>query len=132
MLFISLVTVGCAGTLAPYRSAYLPQEAVPRAIREALAASNLDQKPVLLEFGAEWCGLCRQREAVLRTRRVEAFLQEHFHVVWTDIPSWDWNLEINRRFSFVISRAIPAEVVMRPSGELPQIVGGHDLPRPTP
>jgi thiol-disulfide isomerase/thioredoxin len=50
-------------------------------IAEALSAAGKDGKPVLLDFGAEWCLDCRVLWKALEDPAVAKFVKDNFHLV---------------------------------------------------
>ncbi len=57
-------------------------------VADALASAATDGKPVLLDFGADWCLDCTVLTTLFRDPSVEPFLQSHFHVVAIDLGEY--------------------------------------------
>lgn len=93
-----------------------------RTYQEAEAEARRLDRPLLLHFGATWCGPCKQMEAqVLNTAEVRRALKDSIVGVKIDI---DENPEIAQRYGV---DSVPADVIISPSGTIldPKSVGGQ-------
>ncbi|MFF3562058.1 thioredoxin family protein [Streptomyces sp. NPDC002574] len=130
-----LALTGCAGTTvssgvaapittpaAPSASAapakaphgYDPSRDAAADIGAARAAAKKDGRPVLIDFGADWCLDC----VVLGTRFQQpepAALLATYHVVSVDVGEFDRNLDVAGRYVDLRTSGIPALVVLDPS-----------------
>ncbi|WP_448322054.1 thioredoxin family protein [Streptomyces sp. CO7] len=80
-------------------------------IAAALEKAKKDGRPVLVDFGADWCLDCR----VLGARFEEAgpaALLAGYHVVKVDVGEFDNNLEVAERYVDLGTSGIPALVVL--------------------
>jgi thioredoxin 1 len=82
-------------------------------IREALAASKQDGKPVLLDFGADWCPDCRVLEKLYRSPAVRSDLTSAYHLVLVNVGEFDTNLGLAARYIDLRTSGIPALAVVR-------------------
>jgi thiol-disulfide isomerase/thioredoxin len=92
-----------------------------RNFQEAEAEAKRLNRPILLHFGATWCGPCKIMESqVLNTADVRRVLQEKVVGVKIDI---DANPDIATRYGV---DSVPADVMITPTGEVlvPKTVGG--------
>lgn len=80
-------------------------------IRQALKLAQADHKKVLLVFGANWCGDCRELDKAMHGSS-QALIQGRFDVVKIDVGNFDKNLEIAQRYGNPIKMGIPAVVVL--------------------
>jgi thioredoxin 1 len=82
-----------------------------RDIRQALALARTDHRKVLLVFGANWCGDCRELDRAMHGSS-QALIQARFDVVKIDVGNFDKNLDIAQRYGNPIKMGIPAVVVL--------------------
>lgn len=78
----------------------------------ALARSRAKGKPLLIDFGANWCADCRVLAGVLDLPEMKPWLARNFELVQVDVGRFDRNLDIPRRFSGTGMEAIPAVFVI--------------------
>ena len=113
-----------ATTRAPSSSSYAPEgttipteydeKADARAdVRAALAASRRDGKPVLLDFGADWCPDCRVLEKLYRVPAVSKDLLSAYHLVLVNVGEFDRNIRLALRYVDLRTSGIPALAVVR-------------------
>jgi len=93
-------------------------------IQGALLEARADDKLVLLDFGANWCGPCHELRSRFHTRDAASYLQANFHIVYVDIGRFDRNDDVVRKYGFVTSEGIPALTVLASSGEVIAIERG--------
>ncbi|MFJ4849160.1 thioredoxin family protein [Streptomyces sp. NPDC088733] len=133
-----LALTGCAGTAAPSGAAapalvtnaaapsastapekaaghgYDPSRDAAADIAAARTAAKKDGRPVLIDFGADWCLDC----VVLGKRFQEpgpAALLAKYHVVTVDVGEFDRNLDVAARYVDLEGSGIPALVVLDPA-----------------
>lgn len=93
------------------RLAYDEHADATQDIRQALKLAQADHKKVLLVFGANWCGDCRELDKAMHGSS-QALIQGRFDVVKIDVGNFDKNLEIAQRYGNPIKMGIPAVVVL--------------------
>ncbi|MEW6225463.1 MAG: thioredoxin family protein [Chloroflexota bacterium] len=107
-----------AETTEPPGGAIYDPTADPAAdIAAAMAAAAADGKPILLDFGADWCPDCI---VLARMFEMPAFAEylAGVHVVRIDVGFWDHNLDVSAAYGDPISVGIPAVVLVSPAGEV--------------
>ncbi|MFD7450523.1 thioredoxin family protein [Kitasatospora sp. NPDC059827] len=87
-------------------------------VKAALARSAGDQRPVLLDFGANWCPDCKVLDKLFRSPQVTPLLRDDYRVVAVDVGRFDHNLNLAARYVDLRSSGIPALVVLSPDGTL--------------
>lgn len=93
---------------APYDAAADAQAAV----RTALARAKASGKPLLIDFGANWCADCRVLAGVLELPELRSYVARNFVLVQVDVGRFDRNLDIVERFGFKELKAVPALFVV--------------------
>lgn len=91
----------------------------PRAaIAAALRKSRLDNRPVLLDFGADWCPDCAVLAHKFRIGTVRKELAA-FHVVAVDVGRFNRNLGLVKKYGLDLEASgIPALVSLSPDGKV--------------
>ncbi|WP_176930384.1 thioredoxin family protein [Actinacidiphila guanduensis] len=106
-----------AGTAAPSErpGGYDPARNASADIAAARRAAAADGRPVLIDFGADWCPDCVVLGRTF-TRPATAKLVDHYHVVRVDVGRFDHNLDIAGRYLDLQTSGIPALVVLDAKG----------------
>ncbi|MDB5384562.1 MAG: Thioredoxin [Planctomycetaceae bacterium] len=115
-----LLTLVAAAQMCSAKSNLGP--AWKRSYQEAEAEARRLDRPLLLHFGATWCGPCKQMEAqVLNSAEVRRALKDYVVAVKIDI---DEHPEIAQRYGV---DSVPADVIISPTGAIldPKSVGGQ-------
>ncbi len=99
---------------APYdESANAPAQ-IQASLQEAKAAN----KPVLVVFGANWCGDCKVLDMSLKTGASAPLIQQHFKMVKINVGKFDRNLDIAEAYGVPLKKGIPAIAVLSPAGKV--------------
>jgi thiol:disulfide interchange protein len=77
----------------------------------ALARAKKSGKPLVLDFGANWCFECRVFAGVLALPDMRRYVAANFELVTVDIGRFDRNLDIAARYG-VKMRAVPAVLII--------------------
>ncbi|MGW7666266.1 thioredoxin family protein [Streptomyces sp. NPDC054775] len=83
-------------------------------ITAALKAAKKDGRPVLVDFGADWCPDCRVLDARFEEPGPATMLAK-YHVVTVDVGEFDRNLDVAERYVNLQTSGIPALVVLDPA-----------------
>jgi thioredoxin 1 len=87
-------------------------------VKRALSSAAKDGKPVLVDFGADWCPDCVVL-GKLATKPSVAPLLANFHVVSVDVGQFDRNLDVVDKLTVNLQTSgIPALVVLDPKGKV--------------
>ncbi len=93
---------------APYDASADAHAQVEAALKRARASG----KPLLIDFGANWCADCRVLAGVIELPEMRAWVSQKFELVQVDVGRFDRNLDIPKRFSRTPMQAIPAVFVI--------------------
>ncbi len=86
-------------------------------IEAALALARSDGKPVLIDFGADWCPDCVVLARMFELPSFADYLAG-VHVVRIDVGTWDHNLDVSKEYGNPILAGIPAVVLVAPDGKV--------------
>lgn len=100
-----------ATSLTLAHAAYDEKANAPADVQQALTSAKTEKKPVLIFFGANWCGDCMALDKAL-TSEANAALMREFKVVKVDVGNFDRNLELAKAYGNPIKKGIPAAVVV--------------------
>ena len=95
---------------APYDASVNAKSQVDAALKRA----RKSRKPLLIDFGANWCADCRVLAGVLELPEMKPWIARHFELVQVDVGEFDRNLDIPRRFARKDLGAIPAVFIVDP------------------
>ena len=85
-------------------------------IRAALAAAAATAKPVLVVFGANWCGDCKMLDLAMKEGASAALIARDYRVVKVDVGRFDRNLDVAATYGVPLKQGIPAVAVLSPTG----------------
>ncbi|MGQ3055056.1 MAG: thioredoxin family protein [Roseateles sp.] len=97
------------------------------AIRATLAEAGQARLPVLVVFGANWCGDCRMLDASFKTGPSAPLIAASFKVVKVDVGRFDRNVDIAEGYRVPLKKGIPAVAVLSPEGKLLYATEGGEL-----
>ncbi|MBI3348718.1 MAG: thioredoxin family protein [Burkholderiales bacterium] len=97
------------------------------AIRATLADAEKAKVPVLVVFGANWCGDCRMLDATFKSGPSAPLIARSFKVVKVDVGRFDHNVDIAESYRVPLKKGIPAVAVLSPQGKLLYATEGGEL-----
>lgn len=98
----------------PYDESANAQQDLQRAFDTAAKT----KRPVLVVFGANWCGDCKALDLALKAPANAALMDKEFIVVKVDVGKFDRNLDVVERTGVTIKKGIPAAAVLSPQQKL--------------
>ena len=90
----------------------------PAQIQTSLQEAKVTHKPVLVVFGANWCGDCKVLDMSLKTGPSAPLIQQHFKMVKVNVGKFDRNLDIAEAYGVPLKKGIPAIAVLSPAGKV--------------
>jgi len=87
-------------------------------IRAALADAAKAKVPVLVVFGANWCGDCKVLDMAMKSGAGAAAFQHDFRIVKVDVGRFDRNTDIALGYGVPLKQGIPAVAVLSPRSEV--------------
>ena len=115
--FISLLALAGALSAMAADGPYDERANAKADIRAALEASRAAKKPVLVVFGANWCGDCKMLDAAMKNGRSAQLIQREFSVVKVDVGRFDRNVDVADSYGVPLKKGIPAVVILSPEGK---------------
>ena len=87
-------------------------------IADALSVAKKEDKRVLLQFGANWCGWCHKLHKLCQTdAEIAARLKESFVVVLVDVNKGH-NNDINQKYGNPMRLGLPVIVILNADGKV--------------
>lgn len=123
LLAATLATTWATAATGPYDESADAQKDVQRAFETAAKS----QRPVLVIFGANWCGDCRALDTALKAPANAELMAKEFVVVKVDVGNFDRHLDIAERYGNAIKKGIPAAAIVSPKQELLYTTKGGEL-----
>jgi len=119
-----------AAAAAPASAATMPYDEAADAkadIRAALAEAKRAKVPVLVVFGANWCGDCRALDLSFKSGASAALVAGSFRVVKVNVGRFDRNVDIAESYGVPLKKGIPAVAVLSQDGQLLEATRAGEL-----
>jgi thiol-disulfide isomerase/thioredoxin len=116
---LSATVFGAEAPASPARPPIYDERADgAKQIADALAVAKKENKRVLLQFGANWCGWCHRLHGLMQTHApIAAKLKEAYVVVLVDVNK-EHNSVTNLRYGKPIQHGLPVIVVLDADGKM--------------
>ncbi|GBQ71478.1 protein disulfide isomerase [Ameyamaea chiangmaiensis NBRC 103196] len=98
----------------------------PTAFQAALARSKQSGKPVLADFGGNWCPDCRLLAGTFELPAVQDWLSKNFEVVSINVGHFDANMDLAQSHGVKIT-AVPTVLIITPDGRTLNPDGAREL-----
>ncbi len=90
----------------------------PAQVTQALAHAKADNKPLMIVFGANWCGDCKMLDGEFKKPALKSLLDANYVIVKVDVNRFNKNLDVVKPYGEVIKRGIPSIVIVTPANQL--------------
>lgn len=87
-------------------------------IKSSLAEAEKTNVPVLLVFGANWCGDCQLLDTSFKSGESAPLIQKNFKVVKIDVGKFDKNVDVAESYGVPLKKGIPAVAILSPQGQV--------------
>ena len=87
-------------------------------IKQALKQAATTRTPILLVFGANWCGDCKKLDAVMKNGAGAEPLIRDFQVVKVNVGHFDKNVEVAKAYGVPLEKGIPAVAILSGKNEV--------------
>ena len=96
-------------------------------ISQALSRATKSGVPVLVVFGANWCGDCKVLDMAMREGVSAPFVAREFKVVKVDVGRFDRNVGIAESYGVPLKEGIPAVVILSPANQVLYVTRAGEL-----
>jgi protein disulfide-isomerase len=96
-------------------------------ITKALAQAGQAKVPVLVVFGANWCGDCKILDMAFKSGTSAPLINKSFKVVKVNVGRFDQNLDVAERYGVPLKLGIPAVAVLASDGSVTYATRGGEL-----
>lgn len=96
-------------------------------ISRALAVAAKDNVPVLVVFGANWCGDCKMLDMAFKQGASAPFIARQFKVVKVDVGRFNRNVDIAESYGVPLKNGIPAVVILSPANKVLYVTKAGEL-----
>jgi thioredoxin 1 len=96
-------------------------------IKQALAQAATTGVPVLVIFGANWCGDCRILDMAIKQGASAPLVARVFKVVKVNVGRFDRNVDIVQSYGVPLRNGIPAVVVLSPENQVLYVTRDGEL-----
>lgn len=117
LLLLCSLAAAAAGVCAapgPYDESADAKAQIAATLAEAAQA----RMPVLVVFGANWCGDCKVLDLAFKEGAAAPLVARNFRVVKVDVGRFDRNVALAESYGVPLKRGIPAVAVLSPQGQV--------------
>ena len=115
---IALILAGTTSLVMAATSMYDEAADAKAEIRAALADAQRANVPVLVVFGANWCGDCKVLDIAFKTGASAALIAKNYRVVKVNVGRFDRNVDIAESYGVPLKKGIPAVAVLSQQGKV--------------
>jgi protein disulfide-isomerase len=87
-------------------------------IQQALTQAATNQTPIIIVFGANWCGDCKMLDQAMKTGASAPLISQDFRVVKVNVGRWDKNLDLAKTYGVPLAKGIPAVAIISAKDEV--------------
>jgi thiol:disulfide interchange protein len=114
---LCLPVTGVEGPAKPKPALYDENASGAKQISDALVLAKKENKRVLLQFGANWCGWCHKLHKLFQTdAKITSKLKDSYIVVLIDVNKGH-NDDINKRYENPTRFGLPVIVILDADGK---------------
>ena len=115
---IALVLAGAASLVMASTPIYDETADAKAEIHAALVDAQRANQPVLVVFGANWCGDCKVLDAAFNSGASAALIAKNYRVVHVNVGRFDRNVDIADSYGVPLKNGIPAVAVLSKQGKV--------------
>jgi thioredoxin 1 len=99
---------------SPYNEAADAKLDIKQALTQATAANT----PVIVVFGANWCGDCKMLDFAMKSGACASLLSKDFKIVKVNVGRFDKNVDVAKSYGVPLEKGIPAVAILSTTGEV--------------
>jgi protein disulfide-isomerase len=96
-------------------------------LRVAQAEAQRTKLPILVVFGANWCGDCRALDLAFKEGSSAPLIAKNFKVVKVNVGRNDRNMDIAASYGVPLNSGIPAVAVLSEQGKVVYVTRAGEL-----
>src|ERR1051325_5704962 len=115
LLVVSAWCVGGCGKNSPEIAANKPYDETADAkldLEKALATAT--NTPILVVFGANWCGDCKALDAAMKHGASASLLSRDFRIIKVDVGRFNKNRDLAKSYGVFFEKGIPSIAIVSP------------------
>jgi thioredoxin 1 len=87
-------------------------------IKQALTQSATIKTPVIIVFGANWCGDCKMLDSAMKNGASASLLSKDFQIVKVNVGHFDKNLDVAKTYGVPLQMGIPAVAIISTNNQV--------------
>jgi thioredoxin 1 len=87
-------------------------------IKQALTQAATTNTPIVIVFGANWCGDCKALDSAMKNGASAPLLSRDFKIVKVNVGHWDKNLDVAKEYGVPLEKGIPAVAIISTKSEV--------------
>ena len=112
--FFAFLAVGATAADNPYNE----NADAKLEIRQALTQAATTKTPIIVVFGANWCGDCKALASAMKKGASASLLSQDFSVVKVNVGHFDKNLDVAKSYGVPLAKGIPAVAILSINNEV--------------
>jgi len=96
-------------------------------IKQALTQAATTQTPIIIVFGANWCGDCRMLDSAIKDGASAPLLARDFKIVKVNVGNWDKNLDVAKTYGVPLENGIPAVAIISAKNQVLYVTRDGEL-----
>ena len=96
-------------------------------IHQALVQATRAGVPVLVIFGANWCGDCKVLDMAFKQGVSAPLIAKEFRVVKVNVGRFDRNVDLAQSYGVPLKNGIPAIVILSPKNQVLYVTRAGEL-----
>lgn len=113
-LCFAFLAVGATAADSPYNE----NADAKLEIRQALTQAATNNTPIIVVFGANWCGDCKMLDSAMKKGASASLLSRDFRIVKVNVGRFDKNLDVAKSYGVPLAKGIPAVVILSIKNEV--------------
>ena len=107
-LFFLLLAVAAPAADKPYNETNDAKLEIKQALTQAAATKT----PIIIVFGANWCGDCKMLDSAMKAGASAPLLSRDFRIVKVNVGHFDKNLDVAKTYGLPLEKGIPAVAII--------------------